>query len=296
MGPELHWYFSFGANMSRRVLQQCGVATAQSVPGLLPDWQLRFDYVGYDGVEPRFANVAPRTAGDAAVPVHGVAHQLDASGLAALDDIEDQGVSYRRVRVAFEAYDGRELEAWAYVGVPEWLSPGVPSARYLKVLTEGARAHGLRRPYVEWLVAHPCLDFSEACQQGACSPALGSAGTPCAGGPLDLCHRPGDTAAGECGTLRIAGEAFHVPLAVLRQRSFLRSMVRDGGTVFALRTLRKAYAEEAEGGRRCEPIALREDDFRRDAWAEGLSELQVHYVACWRRYLEARFSRAAPSP
>uniref|UniRef100_A0A7S1RIX6 gamma-glutamylcyclotransferase n=1 Tax=Alexandrium catenella TaxID=2925 RepID=A0A7S1RIX6_ALECA len=298
MGSEAQWCFSFGANMSRSVLRQSGVATvAESLPGLLPSWRICFNYVGYDGVEPRFANIEPFNADEAAMPVHGVAHRLGSADLAVLDDIEDEGVSYRRVRVPFQGYDGHGLEVWAYTAVPEWVAPGVPSARYLAVLVQGARAHGLRYPYTEWLAAHPCLAFGEAARAPLASSASpeGSgcrgAGPSVAGGPLDFRHRPGDTDAAGCRSLRIAGDAFHVPLAVLRQRSFLRSMARDGGTVFALRTLGKAYAADA---RTAWPdfSASCEDDFPEDTWRRGMSELQADYVACWKRYLEAHFSAA----
>jgi len=102
---------------------------------------------------------------------------------------------------------------------------------------------------------------------------------------VDSEHRPGDTAAEQCTQLRIAGRIFLLPSRALEQRSFLRAMAREGGTVHALRLLSLAYPERNEGEE------LIEAAFGQETWGDSLAPLQRDYVKCWLAYLRARFSQ-----
>jgi gamma-glutamylcyclotransferase (GGCT)/AIG2-like uncharacterized protein YtfP len=65
----------------------------------------------------------------------------------------DLGI-HRRVRVRVETLDGEET-AWLYV--LDDYEGGLPSARYLGILADAARAAGAPEDYVVDLMRRPCL-------------------------------------------------------------------------------------------------------------------------------------------
>lgn len=134
MSTEL-WYFAYGANMAASKLLARGVAPTRSLAAHLPDWALRFNHPGQPPHEPVFASIDPAPG----ATVYGVAHAITPAEAAALDRFER---GYHRVPVALRLADGPTVAGFAYQTdrpCPE----GVPSARYLGLLLEGARAHTL---------------------------------------------------------------------------------------------------------------------------------------------------------
>ena len=165
------WYFTFGANMHAETLARRGVGTVlESLTGSLPDYRLAFTYEGYEGCEPRFANI--ESLGEGGVPVQGVAHRLSRKQMKLLDGFEGEGSAYERVTVTFVAAaaaaadalgqmtrPSASFEVQAYVAMPSQTAPpGVPSKRYVKLLADGAAAHGLAPEYVAAIRAQPSFD------------------------------------------------------------------------------------------------------------------------------------------
>ena len=165
------WYFTFGANMHARTLARRGVGTVlESLTGSLPNYRLAFTYEGYEGCESRFANIEP--LGEGGVPVQGVAHRLSRKQMKLLDGFEGEGSAYERVTVTFVAAaaaaadalgemtrPSASFEVQAYVAMPSHTAPpGLPSKRYVKLLADGAAAHGLAPEYVAAIRAQPSFD------------------------------------------------------------------------------------------------------------------------------------------
>jgi gamma-glutamylcyclotransferase (GGCT)/AIG2-like uncharacterized protein YtfP len=141
-------YFAFGANMSGRVLARRGIAAARSEPACLADHRLVFDQAGLPFVEPAFASLVPA----AGQTVWGVLYDLTEVDVARLDRFETS--DYVPVEVSVVGSRSGPTAARAYRTrrpVPERR----PSARYLALLCEGAREHGLPVEYVRDLAARP---------------------------------------------------------------------------------------------------------------------------------------------
>ena len=162
------WYFTFGGNMNVNTLKRRGIGHVhESVVGSLPGYQLAFTYEGYDGCEPRFANIEEMPPGGGGVAVQGVAHRLSRAQLAKLDVFEGAGAAYERISVEFVAAEAgsskeeeeagfkinraapRRFVVQAYRALPSHtVAPGLPSKRYVKLLADGAESHGLEPDYV----------------------------------------------------------------------------------------------------------------------------------------------------
>jgi hypothetical protein len=129
------WYFAYGANMAASKLVVRGIAPTRSLAAALPGWALRFNHPGAPPREPVFASIDPAPGATA----YGVAHAITPNEAAALDRFEH---GYHRVPVTLHLADDTTVAGFAYQTNqpgPE----GVPSARYLGLLLEGARAHTL---------------------------------------------------------------------------------------------------------------------------------------------------------
>ncbi len=146
------YYFAFGANMSTRVVRERrGVRVYASEAAALSGFRLVFDQRGIPFLEPAFASVVPSPDS----VVHGVLYTLEPDSFIKLDRVEGSPYRLRSLRV-----EGIELGAVS-AAVYQTRRPGPerrPSARYLKLLCEGAREHGLPGHYVRALEAHPSVN------------------------------------------------------------------------------------------------------------------------------------------
>lgn len=149
---EPFYYFAFGANMNTRVLhERRGVTPFSSEAAVLSGFRLVFDQPGIPFVEPAFASVLPSTAS----VVHGVLYRLDPQSFVKLDRVEGRPYRLRSLEV-----HGAELGT-VRAAVYQTRNPGRerrPSARYLKLLCDGAREHGLPAEYVRTLEGQPSVD------------------------------------------------------------------------------------------------------------------------------------------
>jgi gamma-glutamylcyclotransferase len=83
--------------------------------------------------------------------VWGVLYRITRRDLMRLDSTEGvPGRGYRHVVVEAEDGDGRQLQAVTYMARGKEVD-GKPSLRYITLLRDGARAHGLPEYYIRFL-------------------------------------------------------------------------------------------------------------------------------------------------
>ncbi len=137
---ELVWYFAFGSNLhASAFLERRKMVPTSSRIGRLPDYRLRFNLDGYPRGRSAPANIAPSPGEE----VWGVLYQISRSALVTLDSTEGvPGGNYRHLWVNVESPDDGVVPAVTYIanGKP---NDGRPSLRYITLIREGARAHGL---------------------------------------------------------------------------------------------------------------------------------------------------------
>lgn len=132
--------------MARRVLvARRGLRPIESQAAVLEGYALRFVQRGLPGLEPAFASVV-ECPGER---IHGVLYTLSASDMRRLDSIER---SYDRIPVRVTTARG-EVLATAYRSKRPRTTEGRPSRRYLGLLIEGAREHGLPESFIAELEA-----------------------------------------------------------------------------------------------------------------------------------------------
>jgi cation transport regulator ChaC len=141
------WYFAYGSNMSPAIfVERRGMRPTASRWGWLPGYRLRFDLPVGPG-ERACANLeaAPEDR------VAGVLYRITAAEALRLDRSEGvpHGV-YGRVDVEVFAEGTERLSAFTYESSLR-MAGRKPSARYLDLLVDGARTHGLPAAYVAWL-------------------------------------------------------------------------------------------------------------------------------------------------
>eukprot|EP00898_Chlorokybus_atmophyticus_P004228 jgi/Chlat1/4806/Chrsp31S08933 len=155
------WYLAYGSNMNPKTLSlQRGVYPAESFPCRVPGYVINYHLLGLPYLEPAFASVEDASHPHSPVDcpeLHGVAmritpHELDLIRQSeAGQGYDDMGYQERAVEVV--GYDGRKVKAITLVVVCDSeIRPGThPSQRYVRLLAEGAKHHGLQQDYVKFL-------------------------------------------------------------------------------------------------------------------------------------------------
>jgi cation transport regulator ChaC len=145
---ETVWYFAYGANMHDATFRvRRGIEPLEYCRGCLEGYRLRFNIDGWPKGKAAPANLSR----DPVAAVWGVLYRISRRDLMRLDRTEGvPGRGYRHERVQVVTDAGRVLEAVTYIaqGKPE---DGKPSLRYLTLLRDGARAHGLPAQYISFL-------------------------------------------------------------------------------------------------------------------------------------------------
>ncbi|MCH9049603.1 MAG: gamma-glutamylcyclotransferase [Proteobacteria bacterium] len=148
-GDEV-WYFAFGANMHDSAFRQRRAMDAlEWRAGRVKGYRLRFNLEGRPRGKAAPANISPDPDGE----VWGVLYLITRAAMAHLDSTEGvPGRRYRHLGVEAEDIDGNRVDAFTYIADGKE-KDGRPSLRYITLLRDGARAHGLPDPYIRFLDA-----------------------------------------------------------------------------------------------------------------------------------------------
>jgi hypothetical protein len=142
--PATFWYFAYASNLSRAVFRERrGMRPRASRRARLDGYRLTFDLPVGPG-ERGVASVEPAPG----ARVWGAVYLLAAGDCDRLDRSEGVHVGvYRRIAVDVTLDGGEALGAFTYRS--PWATPGrKPSPRYLGLILDGAREHGLP---AEWM-------------------------------------------------------------------------------------------------------------------------------------------------
>jgi cation transport regulator ChaC len=141
------WYFAYGSNMSPAIfIERRGMRPAAARWGWIEGYRLCFDLPVGPG-ERGVANVVPETGSRAC----GVLYCITPEEAERLDHSEGVRAGfYRRIEVVVTAAGTQAISAFTYHS--SYASQGrKPSRRYMCLLLEGARHHGLPAEYVAFL-------------------------------------------------------------------------------------------------------------------------------------------------
>ncbi len=142
------WYFAFGANMHDSAFRERrGMRPLESRAGHVRGYRLRFNLEG----RPRGKAAPANLASDPHAEIWGVLYRITRADLLHLDATEGvPGPRYRHLWVDAEDIDGRPVHAVTYIADGKEVD-GNPSLRYITLLRDGARAHGLPKHYLRFL-------------------------------------------------------------------------------------------------------------------------------------------------
>jgi cation transport regulator ChaC len=142
------WYFAYGANMHDAAFRvRRGIAARETRVARVEGFRLRFNLEG----RPRGRAAPANLDRDKRAEVWGVLYRITRLDLLHLDRTEGvPGRGYRHVAVTACDAEDRLVAAIAYMAEGK-AADGRPSLRYLTLLREGARAHGLPEHYQRWL-------------------------------------------------------------------------------------------------------------------------------------------------
>ena len=134
------WLFVYGTLLdvekAARILKD---KVKSAKVAFLPNYELVFN------VESEFGTGNPNIR-EGGKGVWGVIYEVDEKDLEKLDKISPR---YRRIKVKVIT-DGKEVEAWTYIG--KKTSDNIPPDKScVERVIKGARAHGLPKEYIEWL-------------------------------------------------------------------------------------------------------------------------------------------------
>jgi cation transport regulator ChaC len=142
------WYFAFGANMHDSAFRERRqMRPLEWRPGRIQGYRLRFNLEGRPKGRAAPANIVH----DPAAEVWGVLYKITRKDLLWLDCTEGvPGPRYRQLWTEAEDREGRRMRCVTYIAEGKE-ADGRPSLRYIMLLREGARAHGLPEHWVRFL-------------------------------------------------------------------------------------------------------------------------------------------------
>jgi hypothetical protein len=146
-GDGARWYFGYASNMNRAIfLERRGMRPLATCRAQLEGYRLCFNIPIGPG-ERGVANVEPA----AGARVFGVLYLLTPEDCERLDRTEGVHLGvYRRIPIMAIADGEEEITAFTYRS-SRTDDGRKPSARYLRLIVEGARQHGLPLDYVRSL-------------------------------------------------------------------------------------------------------------------------------------------------
>jgi gamma-glutamylcyclotransferase (GGCT)/AIG2-like uncharacterized protein YtfP len=145
-------YAAYGSNMDAAQMAQRCPHSPQRGTGWLEGWRITFggEDIGWEGA---LATVVE----DESQRVFVVLYEVPGNDARTLDSWDGVTLGYyRKIKVRVETLDGDVL-AWLYV--LNGYEGGLPSARYLGILADGAEKAGAPADYVANLRARPCVSL-----------------------------------------------------------------------------------------------------------------------------------------
>lgn len=142
------WYFAYGANMHDSTFRvRRGIQPLERRSGHIKGYRLRFNLDGRPSGRAAPANLHP----DPDSEVWGVLYRITRRDLIRLDSTEGvPGRGHRHVVIEAEGRNGRVIPVITYMAQGKEVD-GKPSLRYITLLREGARSHGLPENYIGFL-------------------------------------------------------------------------------------------------------------------------------------------------
>lgn len=142
------WYFAYGSNMHESAFTvRRGIRPIESRAGRVEGYRLRFNLEGRPKGKAAPANICPAAGAE----VWGVLHKITRRDLLRLDSTEGvPGRGYRPTWLTVIDMNGNPVMAATYVAKGKEVD-GMPSHRYISLLREGARRHGLPEHWVRFL-------------------------------------------------------------------------------------------------------------------------------------------------
>jgi cation transport regulator ChaC len=142
------WYLAYGSNMhDSAFLERRGMKPTEWRIGRLRGYRLRFNLDGRPVGKAAPANICV----DPDCELWGVLYRITRLELLRLDATEGvPGRNYKHVWVPVEDADGNMITAVTYLARGKE-SDGVPSLRYISLLRDGARIHGLPEAWLQFL-------------------------------------------------------------------------------------------------------------------------------------------------
>jgi cation transport regulator ChaC len=139
------WYFAYGSNMHEGTfVGRRRIRPLESRVGRIAGYRLRFNLEG----RPRGKAAPANICLDPDQEVWGVLYKITSRDMLRLNSAEGvPGRGYQPTLLTAEDLEGNSVTAVAYVAVGKEID-GNPSHRYISLLREGARRHGLP---VHWL-------------------------------------------------------------------------------------------------------------------------------------------------
>jgi cation transport regulator ChaC len=147
--PSDHvWYFAYGSNMHEGTfVERRRIRPLETRPGRIADYRLRFNLEGRPKGRAAPANICP----DADQEVWGVLYKITRRDMLRLDSTEGvPGRGYCPTLLVAEDLDRHPIPAIAYVATGKEID-GNPSLRYISLMREGARHHGLPEHWLRFL-------------------------------------------------------------------------------------------------------------------------------------------------
>jgi cation transport regulator ChaC len=142
------WYFAFGANMhDSAFIKRRRMNPSEWREGRIRGYRLRFNLEGRPIGKAAPANISV----DADAEVWGVLYRITRRDLIYLDATEGvPGRRYWQLWLTAKDIDDNEVEAVTYIADGKEID-GNPSLRYITLLREGAKAHGLPEHWIRHL-------------------------------------------------------------------------------------------------------------------------------------------------
>jgi cation transport regulator ChaC len=150
VGPSTEhvWYFAYGANMHDSAFRERrGMRPLEWRAGRVRGYRLRFNLEG----RPKGKAAPANLFSDPQAEAWGVLYRITRRDLVHLDATEGvPGKRYWQLWLDAEDIEGQLVQAVTYIAEGKEVD-GNPSLRYITLLREGARKHGLPEHYLRFL-------------------------------------------------------------------------------------------------------------------------------------------------